>query len=211
MFIWDAKSGRYRDELTKKFVSRSVVLKHVERQNGRSKNYMRQQAQKLVDRSISLGQFQATMIEELKRSHIRMALLAAGGKNGVSEREYGVTGAKLREEYKYLNNFVRAIARGELTPNRIIYRAGLYANSSSATFYESEKISRVRHKKDKILVARRSLDAQSHHCSDCPAYSTNGEWRPVEEVVLPKRNCTCHSRCRCKIEYKYITLSDRLL
>lgn len=210
-FFWDKKTGRYRDADTKKFVSRSVVLKKIEIQNKRSKTYLENQAKRLVNREISLSQFQTTVIDEVKKSHIQMALLASGGKDGISKAGYGATGNRLKEEYQYLSNFVNAIARGELTEKRIIYRAGLYANSSAAAFYKSEQISRI---ENGATLAKRDLDPNADHCSDCPALSTNGKWLPIDRVTPPTRNCTCRSRCRCTIKYKYTTnasLSDRLV
>ena len=212
IFFWDKKTGRYRDSNTKRFVSRSVVLKMVEIQNKRSKTYLEKQAKRLVNREISLSQFQTIMTEELKRSHLRMGLLASGGKDGISKAGYGATGQRLKEEYSYLRNFVNAIARGELSEKRIIYRAGLYANSSAAAFYKSEQISRIENKGSKILLAKRSLDpGVVAHCSDCPALSTKGQWLPAEQVTVPTRNCACRSRCKCTISYRYVNLSDRLV
>ncbi len=183
----------------------------VEIQNKRSKTYLEKQAKRLVNREISLSQFQTIMTEELKRSHLRMGLLASGGKDGISKAGYGATGQRLKEEYSYLRNFVNAIARGELTEPRIIYRAGLYGLSSAAAFYKSEQISRI---ENGAVLAKRSLDPQAQHCPDCPALSTNGQWLPIEQVTPPTRNCVCRSRCRCIIQYRYpnnASLSQRLV
>ncbi len=209
-FFWDKKTSRYRDADSKKFVKRSVVLKKIEIQNRRSKTYLEKQAKRLVSREISLSQFQAIAIEEVKRSHIRMALLASGGKDGMSKAGYGATGNRLKEEYGFLRNFINAIALGELTEKRIIYRAGLYANSSTAAFYKSEQISRIENKGSKILLAKRSLAGGVAHCVDCPALSTNGQWLPAEQVVVPTRRCVCRSECKCTISYRYVNLSDSL-
>ncbi len=148
-----------------------------------------------------------------------MALLASGGKDGISKAGYGATGNRLKEEYAYLRNFVNAVrgsataslvAKGELTEKRIIYRAGLYANSSTAAFYKSEQISRIENRGSKILLAKRSLAGGVAHCLDCPALSTNGQWLPAEQVTLPTRKCVCRSRCKCTISYRYVNLSDSL-
>ena len=192
-------------------MARSVVLKHIDRQGRRTKTYMQREAKKLIDGNISLSQFQTLMMEELKRSHLRMGLLAAGGKDGTSKSNYGTMGNRLKEEYQYLRNFVNAIASGELSEKRIIYRSGLYANSSAAAFYKSEQISRI---ENGATLAKRDLDPNSHHCPDCPALSTNGQWLPIDQVTPPTRNCTCKSKCRCTIAYKYTSnasLSDRLV
>jgi hypothetical protein len=225
-YIWDAKLGRYQDTSNNRFVSRTVVLKHIERQNGRSKVYLQKTARSLVEGKISLSQFQALTIEELKGSHIRMASLAAGGRAEIPEFDSGIASSRtakmfevssniassgykaieqrLKEEYRYLSNFVGAISRGELTPDKIVYRSGLYANSSAAAFYASEKNSRMKNRGDRLLLAKRDLDSgASKHCRDCPRFSTKGKWLEASLVVVPTRQCTCRNKCRCRIQYKY--------
>ena len=219
MFEWNQRSGRYRNTRTKRFVKRSEVLAHINRQNTQSKAFMQTQAQKLINRDITLGTFQRRMVAEIKRSNVRMALLAAGGKDGAGQRELGSVGAIVRQEYRFLRGFVRAISRGELTPERIIWRAGLYGRSSSESFFASEKINRVRNTPDNLIaIATRRLDSAAAHCEDCPNYDTNGQWRLAEDVVEPTRRCACMHSCRCSIRYRYVTpaqaqniLSDRLI
>ncbi len=76
-FFWDKKTGRYRDANTKKFVKRSVVLKKIEIQNRRSKTYLENQAKRLVNREISLSQFQVTMTDESELPTVYCGLLAS--------------------------------------------------------------------------------------------------------------------------------------
>ena len=205
MYYFNSKTGRYHDKSNNTFVSRTEILRHVDRENEKSKIRMQGLARRLTARNITLPEFQTLAIEELKRSHIRMTLLGSGGKASTSKASYGATGNRLKEEYNYLNNFVSAISNGELTAERIIWRSGLYGNSSAAAFYKAEQISRFENKGNKRLVAMRSLDPNAQHCQDCISLSTYGEYLSVEQVVLPTRQCVCRSRCRCQIKYKLIS------
>lgn len=208
-YIWDKKTGRYLDTSNNRFVSRNIVLKQIDRINNRSKIYMRSQAIRLVSRQISLSQFQALMIDEIKRSHLCMGLLSCGGKDNVSKANYGAIGNRLKEEYQYLTRFALAIANGELSEKQIINRASMYSNSSASAFYKSEQISKIENRMGRILLAKRDLDPGVFaHCSECPALSTNGKYLPVEQVKIPTRACSCRSRCRCRITYKYSRIKN---
>lgn len=205
MYYWNPKTGRYHERRNNVFVKRSQILKYVDCENERTKVRMQGLARRLTSRNITLREFQALAIEELKKSHIRMTLLGSGGKASTSKAAYGATGNRLKEEYVYLTNFVSAISRGELTENRIIWRSGLYGNSAAAAFYKSEQISKIENKGNKMLLVARSLDpGASQHCQDCPSLSTYGKYLSVEQVTLPTRNCVCRSRCRCQVKYKLV-------
>ncbi len=208
-FFWNRKTGRYHDTNTKRFVARSVILKHIERQNRLSKTYLENQARRLVNREISLSQFQTIMMDEIKRSHIRMALLASGGKDGISKAGYGATGQILKNQYGFLSRFVNQIERGELIEKQIIRRAGLYASSSRIAFSKAELVNR---QENGVQYAKRLLDSQAMHCPSCIRYERQ-EWTPIDQIVPRGVNCECHQNCRCIIVMNYSrnNFSDRFV
>lgn len=200
--------GRFRDASTKRFVSRGVILKHVDRQSNRLATKLNRNADLLTNGAISLARFHELMIEDMKLAHLQMASLGAGGRANMDEVQLGAVGNRLRQEYRLLRNFVVQIGRGELSEAQIKARASLYGQSSAAAFYKAEQIIRV---KGGAREARRTLDPSPSvdHCPQCPALS-QGVWLPVDQVVPPTRRCQCRSRCRCRIEYRNVSLSDSL-
>jgi hypothetical protein len=211
--VFNPKTGRYRNAATGRFVSRADGLKLVDTESARVKFRLQGHTRLLLSEKISLSEWEKRMAETIKESHIRMTMLGAGGKNRASNAHFGAVGATLRREYRYLHLFSNQISRGELTSKRILSRAGSYAASTRKSFYKGEQLSRAI---AGVKLAKRDLDPQARHCTDCIGYSTNGEWLPIEMVVVPGHACQCGGRCRCSIYYKMgdatpiMNLSDRL-
>lgn len=198
-YYWNSKTGRFHDKSNNVFVKRADVLKHLDIEHNKSKVRMQGLARRLVSNKLTLPEFQTLMIDELKGSHLRMALLSSGGKNGISNNGYLSTARTLKEQYRYLNGFVNAIASGEMTENGIINRAGMYANSSAIAFNNAEKVNRI---ENGAVYGRRVLDPQAQHCASCIKYERK-EWTPVEEIVPRGTNCECHQNCKCTVFYSY--------
>jgi hypothetical protein len=66
----------------------------------------------------------------LKNAYIQQYLLGIGGQGQLTFKDYGSIGGMLGEQYKYLQNFAREIAAGNLTPGQIKRRIAMYANSA---------------------------------------------------------------------------------
>lgn len=213
MIVFNEKTGRYRNTATGRFAGRGEVLRLVDDETARLKTRLQRHTRLLLSEKISLSEWEKRMATTIKESHIRMTMLGAGGKTRVSNAHFGAVGATLRREYSYLHLFSNQISRGELTPKRILSRAGSYAASTRKSFYKGEQLSRAI---AGVKLAKRDLDPQARHCTDCIGHSTKGEWLPIEMVVVPGHRCQCGGRCRCSIYYKMgdstpiMNLSDRL-
>lgn len=211
--VFNPKTGRYQNVKTGRFASRADALKLVDTESARLKVRLQGHTRLLLSEKISLSDWEQRMAESIKESHLRMTMLGAGGKNRVSNAHFGAVGASLRSEYRYLHLFANQISRGELTAKRILSRAGSYAASTRKSFYKGEQLSRAI---AGVKLAKRDLDPLARHCPDCLGHSTNGEWLPIEMVVVPGHRCQCAGRCRCSIYYKMgdptpmVNLSDRL-
>lgn len=195
---FDQRTGRYRGE-SGRFVSRADVLRIVDEETARGQVRLRAIARLLVSKRIDIPEFQTRMAEQIKSSHIRLGLLGAGGKEAMTPQHYGTIGFNLRDEFKYLRNFGKAIAAGELDESQVMRRAELYAESSRLSFFAVEKQARQR---AGVKLAKRSLDPQAKHCSDCLRHSTDGQWVPISEIVPVGSRCRCRNRCKCQIVFK---------
>jgi hypothetical protein len=66
---------------------------------------------------------------ELKNVYIQQYLLGIGGQSQLTFKDYGSIGGMLADQYRYLQDFAREIAAGNLTPGKIKQRIAMYANS----------------------------------------------------------------------------------
>lgn len=195
---YDRSVGQYRDSRGR-FVPRATILKLVDEEAARLETRMKAHARLLTQRKIALPEFQQRAVDDLKLSHLRMTILASGGKSQISSAQYGATGRLLRDQYQYLEGFAQDLAAGKLSAARAIARAGMYGGSSRTAFHAAEKIARGR---EGFIEAKRSLDPGARHCSSCLGYSTNGLWVPLEQIVMPGVNCECFHKCRCLVVFR---------
>lgn len=190
-------TGQYR-KADGKFASRVEVLQMVDREAQRQRVRMSGHARLMSQGKIDLAEFQTRVANDLKLSHLRMATIASGGKDGLTPRHYGVAGAELKRQYRYLMSFGQDLADGKLTEKQAIARAAQYGESSRTAFFKAELVTREAEQWDQ---AKRLLDSQAQHCNSCLGHQRL-DWVRLSEIVPPTTNCECHSRCRCRIIYR---------
>jgi hypothetical protein len=201
---FNPKSGRYHDE-SGSFVARSEILRLLDSEAARLEIRLQGHARLLANGKLNVAEFQERMAVDLKLSHLRSGMLAAGGKEQMDARRYGAVGAELKRQYKYLAGFGTAIANGELSEKQIINRAKMYGISTRVAFFKVEKVSR---KDVGVTEAKRDLDSSAKHCPSCLRHSTYGKFVSVDEITPPGTDCECQARCRCRVVYR--KLSDAL-
>lgn len=134
MWRWVSKLKQFVHSITERLFSREAV-KTVERINTTlTENKISNLTDGLLDESLSLSQWQNGMRQALKDGLIQQYLLGIGGKGQLSRLDYGSIGGMLADQLRYLDGFAAEIARGELTPERIRYRAEMYARSTREAF-----------------------------------------------------------------------------
>lgn len=193
---YDARVGQYRRN--GRFVPRAEVLKELDREVARTEVRLQGVTRKLIAEKIDLPTWQTEFAQEMKRSHVRSALFAAGGKDGMSAKSYGLLGANLKEQYrKHLDGFAHDLADGKLTAKQALNRSEMYGRSLRQTFFKVEAVTR---EAEGFLLAKRELDPQAQHCEACIGYATGG-WVNISDIVPPGTACQCRGRCRCRIVY----------
>lgn len=195
---YNPKAGRYV-RADGKFVGREVIRNLVDQEQQQLAVRLKAHTRLMAQGQIPLAEWQLRMAGSLKDAHLRSMTLGSGGKDSLTNRHYGATGYQLRQQFAYLDGFAKALADGKLTAKQAIARAALYADSITVTFGRAEQISREESGFDEAL---RSLDSQAQHCGSCVGHSTNGQWKPIEEVITPGVNCECGGHCRCSVIYR---------
>jgi hypothetical protein len=193
---YDPISGRYRGE-NGRFLSKAAIEAlvdgRIKKLNGQLQDFTR----RLIDGNITIDQWQGSVREALKPAHLQAAMVGAGGKNALSQSDYGRLGQRLRSEYSYLQNFASDILAGRVSGAMALARIGLYAESVRGSYWEGTTI---RQEKQGYSLMRRILDSQAQHCQDCIDHAARGI-APIGSLPMPGQRCACRSRCRCRIEY----------
>lgn len=200
-YVYDPRLSQYKDKQTGKIVSKAKILKLFDNEKARLETRLVKLSSQLERGDLTIAQWQRQITQELKQSHIRMGLLAGGGTNVPYTRKlYGAIGNNLKKQQEFLVQFRRDIQKGKYkdNPEKLKWRARLYADSIRESFNDGERIARNQEGFD---LAKRILDAGANHCDDCRRYANRG-WVPLNEVVRPKTNCECKWRCRCFLAWK---------
>lgn len=91
-------------------------------------------ATQLSNGDITVQQWTLLMRGEIRTNHIAQYLLAHGGRDTMTQSDWGRVGQTIRQQYQYLQTFAESVAKGELTEGQIAARARMYVESSSQSF-----------------------------------------------------------------------------
>lgn len=195
MFKWNEEAKRYVDARGR-FVSRAEVRRSLDFALRNAQREMRTLAQSLRSGNISLAQWQARMRVIAKNVHLYSAAAARGGFAGMRAADYGSVGARLRFQYKKIDEFAAQIARGYPLDGRFLSRVDLYAQSGRSTYHTFD--GRM-HKASGYIEERYYLGV-ADHCGECVAIQDAG-WQPIGSLT-PIGSRQCLSRCACSVEYR---------
>ncbi len=195
-FVWDRRSARYRDRETGRYVAESRVLGAVEHYGEYSANNIGRLTERLNGGQLTIGQWQREVAQELKNAHLIAAMAGRGGRDAMTQADWGRVGGRLRWEYEYLNRFAQEIEAGKLSAAQIAARARLYGNAARKSYYDGRtaaaRVSEYRYEQ-RFLQPGES-------CEDCVNYAARGRV-PIGTLPEPGEGSRCRSNCNCIKRY----------
>jgi hypothetical protein len=164
-------------------------------------------AEQLKSGAISLPEWQAGMKDFIRNELINSMVLAKGGREFVTQSDYGFVGSQVKKQYQYLDKFaadIRANPAAWLTGRRLNARASLYNQLGYAALEEDIQREKV---KSGWTEERRVLGfVRFEHCEDtgdrpgCVELAAK-EWQKIG--TLPKiGEAACYTNCRCEFQYR---------
>jgi hypothetical protein len=204
-WTWDDRSKRYRDAATGRFIThgRAITLRdfYIEAK----KSDMDRLSRRLLGHDIDLQQWTLEMRRQVKDTYLNEYMLARGGRNNMTQRDYGRLGGLLKRQYEYIQNFARDIDAGKASGGQIRTRARMYVNGATQAFErakaESQGLPRLpQYPGDGQTQCRSNCQCGLHyeeqedhwrvfwrlgvaeHCPDCVTLSE--EWKPL---TVPKQ------------------------
>jgi hypothetical protein len=193
-FTWDAASGRYRNSQGR-YVSQAAVRDAVDDVLDAATARMQALARRLQSGALDLASWQRQMAQEIKMSHLAVAMVAHGGRAAMGPAEYGWAGQRIREQYGYLRAFARQVASGEQSlADPLVARSALYGQAGRATY----EAMRERDDRARGFDEERSVLGIADHCSDCVGEAAKA-WSPIG-TLIPIGRRQCKANCRCRIE-----------
>lgn len=140
-WLWDATSHRYRNTSTGQYVGQKQMTELRDRFVDAKRETAQQLAADLATGAKSLQEFEVAFRREIKTVFVDQYVLAKGGRNSMTQSDWGTTGQMIREQYMYARDFALDIASGKLSQAQIAQRAGLYFDSSTRAFEQGRSAS----------------------------------------------------------------------
>jgi hypothetical protein len=134
MWAWNEKAKRYYNTETGRFLSKTEALGYVEQSLAASGSATDLLAGYVADGMLAPGDWRALMREEIKREYIREYLLGIGGRDQMTQADWGSIGGMLKEQYGYLDAFADDVAAGRLSEAQVRSRARMYVNSAREAY-----------------------------------------------------------------------------
>jgi hypothetical protein len=194
-FSFDPRLLRYRNRRTGKIVGLAKIRELAKTAIANKTRVGTNITNRLVSGEYTLGQWEREMAREIKHLHLQQYKLSVGA---MSQRDYGIVGARLRREYQYLRQFAMEIGSGRLSEAQIRQRVALYFNATWLTF---ERGRREANRNAGARWERRDLNSKVP-CAQCPGYASIG-WVPIGYLPNIGQDCDCRSNCKCTFRYAY--------
>lgn len=161
-------------------------------------DYLSDLAKRLISKTITAAEWQAEMRDYIRTIHREAVLVVYGGRENVTQSAWGYEGYLVKEQYKYLDGFMKDILENpEYWMNgRLLARMRLYENAEWATF---EAMVRFQKLQDGFREERRKLGV-ADHCSGCLQQAGLG-WQPIG-TLEPIGSQQCATNCHCVFDYR---------
>lgn len=198
LFSFDKEHGTYRRRSTGQFVSRREIRSVIDKAIEKQERSLQRLAQKLQQGTYDLARWQNESADVLKELHLWNGAAGRGGWGEMTQSDYGRVGARLREQYGFLDNFAQQLERGEqrLAGTGFLQRVGMYAQAGRNT-YEAVLNNTMR---DSQFTQESNQLAEAEHCAGCLEATAQG-WVPIGTLTLPGER-DCLTRCKCEIIYR---------
>jgi len=134
LWIWESDLKRYRDTKTGRFVG-------IKQMNELRPVYLDQQKAmigNLIEKYHNNGNlkaFESGVKDTLKKSYIDMYTMGKGGRNNMTQADWGSIGGMLHEQYRHLDVLMKQVGAGEISPAQALSRLKMYENSSNEALW----------------------------------------------------------------------------
>jgi hypothetical protein len=202
-YRWNETAGRYIDNATGRFISFQTVRDlGCEQVIERAESRMVDLSNQFKSGEISLSEWRAQMAREIKTVNLENAIAASGGRAQMTQADWGAAGARIKAQYRYLDNFAQQIASGQQPlDGTLLSRARLYARAGRATY---EEFRRRQRNQEGWQEEQRVLGIAEHcHTSGelegCVELA--GKWSPIGDLP-PIGESPCFTNCHCHFTYR---------
>lgn len=134
LWAYDKRAHVYRDLTTGRFIGQKGMVALRDRYTDTMMKNVASLAHDLSAGKITSDEWLLAMRQTVKSTFVDQYVLGRGGRNMMSQRDWGRVGQMIRVQYDYLQKFYHDVVKKDLTEAQIAVRAGLYIESSTQAF-----------------------------------------------------------------------------
>lgn len=196
-WAWDAGTARYRDAETGQFIARDRVLAAANESLDAAAVATETLAGMASQGILSPSDWRDMMREEIKQEYITQYLAGRGGRDQMTQADWGSVGGMVREQYRFLDGMAGEIPN--LTEAQIAARSRMYTTSANEAF---ERAHRRAVSEAGMTEELWVIDPAAENCPDCVAFASEG-WQPLDHFPMPGAGDTvCLTNCQCHKTYR---------
>lgn len=134
--IWsyDQASHRYRNTSTGRYIGQSTMVGLRDQFIESKKAAGDDLAGRLSRGEVSIQQWELEFRKQVKTAFVDEFVLGKGGRNAMTQSDWGAVGRMIRDQYTFSHEFARDIADGELSLAQIEARGRLYMDSATQAY-----------------------------------------------------------------------------
>ncbi len=186
---------RWRDDDTGRFVSNDTVVENMRTLQTATYDTLDNLTRNLYQGRITVAQWQIGVASELKDAHLAQSMFAVGGRNNMTQANFGRVGGVLADEYRYLTRFANQIANGDISEAQALARIRQYGNATQQSYYREYANATPNNEQ---IYWRLS---PAEHCPDCLDLASNSPYKPADLPTVPGAGQTrCRGNCKCTLE-----------
>lgn len=140
-WTWDGGSHRYRNTANGQYIGQRQMTglrdQFIEAKQATAQSL----AADLSAGRKSIQEFEVAFRREIKTVYVDQYVLGKGGRNAMTQADWGAVGRMVRDQYQHAHEFARDIASGKLSEAQITSRARLYFGSSTQSFEQGRTAS----------------------------------------------------------------------
>ena len=139
VWVWEDDLKRYRSTTTGQFIGVNQMQDLRVDFLAQQKVVMQSHVEDYLRGDISIRRLEINLQNTLKETYIDMYSLGAGGRNNLSQRDWGKIGAMLKKQYGqngYMKGLLEQINSGQITPAQANARLKMYVNSANQALWK---------------------------------------------------------------------------
>ncbi len=139
LWVWEDDLKRYRNTSTGRFIGakdmQDLRIQFMDQQKASISTLLT----RYHDGSIDIFELEQNIKDIIKTTYIDMYAMGAGGRNNITQADWGRIGAMLKEQYGvdgYLKNLMNQLANGEISYAQANARLKMYINSANEALWK---------------------------------------------------------------------------